>query len=144
MFIIFIFIIRCKINFFEEIEEWFDLFLSSLLFIIFFLFDNFNSDILSFFPVNYITESSFNFVSFNFELFCQCSVSKPFILTECEGNFKTFLTFSGDINSGDMFNQWLINFFNFFTDNIILNEGFEPIFREFVIFVIVVFKIWFF
>ena len=135
-FVIFLFIFS-QINFFEEVEEGLNFLLNSFLFIFIFLLDSFDSDVLSFFPVDIITKTSFDFISFKFELFGKSSVGEPFVFRESENNFKAVFRFFNSLNFGQMLNDWLINLSDFFTNNIVGNKGFEPIFRELFILVVI-------
>lgn len=135
-FVVFLFIFS-QINFFEEVEERLNFLLNCFLFIFIFLFDSFDGDVLSFFPVDIITKASFDFISFKFELFSKSSVSEPFVFRESENNFKAVFRFFDSLDFGQMFDDWFINLSDFLTNNIVGNEGFEPIFRELFVFVVI-------
>lgn len=126
-----------QINFLEKVEERFNFFLNGFLFVLSFLFNGLDGDILSFFPVDIITKASFDLITFEFELFGKSGVREPFVFTECEDNFKVIFRFLDGLDFGQMFDKGLINLSDLFTDNIVGNEGFEPVFRELFVFVVI-------
>lgn len=103
-----------------------------------FFFNVFDGDILTFLPVDWITEASFDFVSFEFELFGKSSIGEPFIFCEGENNLKVVFRFFNGLDFGQMFHDGFIDLSDLLTNDIIGDEGFEPIFRELFVFVVIV------
>lgn len=114
--------------------------MNGFLFIFSFLFNGFDGDIFTFFPVDLITETSFDFVSFKFELFSKSGIGKPFIFWEGENNLKAVFRFFDGLDFSQMLDERFIDLSDFLTNDIVGNKGFEPIFRELFVFVVIMFN----
>ena len=98
-FIFFFFIIRINFDGIEEVKErlFFNLFcfcyFFSCFFVFVFLFNNFNSHVLSFFPFNNISETFLDFITIKFELFSDYCVIEVIVWFKMEFNCKFSLIF---------------------------------------------------
>lgn len=65
-------------------------------------------------------------------------------MTESENNLKVVFRFLDGFNSGQVFHQGLVNLSDFLANNIVGNEGLEPIFRELFVLVVIMLDFGFF
>ena len=89
------------------------------LFVFIFLLDDLDGNVLSFLPVDFITEASLDFIVTEFEFLGEGGVGEPFVFGEGEDDLETAFAFSNDMDSDEVLEQRLINFSDFLADDIV-------------------------
>ncbi len=125
-----VFFVFSEVNFLEEVEERFNLFLNGFLFVFIFLLDDLDGNVFTLLPVDIVSEASLDFGTCDFEFFGQGGVGEPFVFREGEYEFEAGFAFPDGIDSGEVLDQGLVDLSDFLADDIVGDQGFEPVLVE--------------